>query len=156
MVFNPTNLNYDIIEEEEDFSQQSGERVWLEGNYENAAEDVYSQQVDVIEKNEVLSAGFVILSQKKAIESFTWDPNYASDIIEMRSMNRSLFLKEEQYLFRTVIANKSFNEGIHYWEIVADSRTENELKIGVCKNRDFDLKTAFSDYSFGWAFYCNG
>ena len=110
----------------------------------------------MLEKNEVCSPGFVIRRQKNAIESFPWDPNYASDIIEMRSMNRSLFLKEEQYLFRTVIANKSFDEGIHYWEIVADARTENELKIGVCKNRDFDLKTAFCDYTFGWAFYCNG
>lgn len=27
------------------------------------------------------------------------------------------------------------------------------MKIGVTKNRDFDLKTAFSDYQFGWAFY---
>ena len=59
-------------------------------------------------------------------------------------------------MFRTVIANKGFTEGIHYWEIVADARTENELKVGVCKSRDFDLKTAFCDYVFGWAFYCNG
>ena len=110
----------------------------------------------MIEKNEVCSPGFVIRRQKEAIDSFTWDPNYASDIIEICAMNRSLFLKEEQYLFRTVIANKSFTDGIHYWEIVADARTENELKIGVVKNRDFDLKTAFCDYSFGWAFYCNG
>ena len=100
----------------------------------------------MLQKNEICSPGFVIRRQKQAIESFAWDPNYASDIIEMKSLNRSLFLKEEQYLFRTVIGNKSFNEGIHYWEIIADSRTENELKIGVCKNRDFDLKTAFCDY----------
>ena len=65
-------------------------------------------------------------------------------------------MKEEQYLFRTVIADKSFNGGVHYWEIVPDARSENELKIGVCKSRDFDLKTAFSDYSFGWAFYAIG
>ena len=67
-----------------------------------------------------------------------------------------MFLKEEAYLFRTVIANKSFNEGIHYWEIVADARSENEIKIGVTKNREFDLKTAFCDYSFGWAYYAVG
>jgi hypothetical protein len=39
---------------------------------------------------------------------------------------------------------------------VADARTENELKIGVVKNRDFDLKTAFCDYSTGWAYYGTG
>ena len=77
-------------------------------------------------------------------------------MIEMQSLNRSLFLGEEQYLFRSVIATKGFIEGIHYWEIVADARTENELKIGVTKSRDFDLKTAFCDYNFGWAFYGNG
>lgn len=71
-------------------------------------------------------------------------------------MNRCLFLREDLYNFRTVIANKSFDSGIHYWEIIADARTENELKVGVCKTRDFDLKTAFSDYAFGWAYYCIG
>ena len=71
----------------------------------------------------------------------------------MTAINRVLFLKEEQYIFRSVLANKCFFEGTHYWEIIADARSENELKIGVCKNREFDLKTAFSDYSFGWAYY---
>ena len=59
-------------------------------------------------------------------------------------------------MFRTSIANQTFNEGCHYWEIVADARTENELKIGVTKNRNIDLKTSFSDYSSGWAYYATG
>jgi len=45
--------------------------------------------------------------------------------------NTACFLKEQGYLFRTTIANNGFNGGIHYWEILADNRTENELKIGV-------------------------
>jgi E3 ubiquitin-protein ligase NRDP1 len=65
-------------------------------------------------------------------------------------------LKEEQYIFRTVIGDTLFEGGLHYWEIIADARSENELKVGVCKRRDLDLKTAFSDYSFGWAYYCVG
>lgn len=67
-----------------------------------------------------------------------------------------MYLKEEQYIFRSVLANTSFNSGCHYWEIIADARTENELKIGVVKSQDIDLKTAFSDYSFGWAYYAVG
>jgi len=67
--------------------------------------------------------------------------------------NRSVFLREDTYLFRSIIADTSFDQGIHYWELVADSRTDNELKVGVTKNRDFDLKTSFSDYTYGWAFY---
>jgi hypothetical protein len=74
----------------------------------------------------------------------------------MTAQNRCLLLKEEQYIFRTVISDRAFTEGIHYWELIADSRTENELKVGVTKSRDFDLKTAFSDYSFGYAFYTIG
>jgi hypothetical protein len=67
-----------------------------------------------------------------------------------------VYLSEDVYLFRTVIASIGFVEGTHYWELVADSRTENELKIGVIKNREIDLKTAFCDYSCGWAYYATG
>ena len=51
------------------------------------------------------------------------------------------------------MSDKSFERGLHYWELVADSRTENELKVGVTKSIDFDKKTAFSDYQSGWAYY---
>lgn len=44
----------------------------------------------------------------------------------------SVFLRESAYMFRTVIAKEPFMSGVHYWEIEADNRTENELKIGVC------------------------
>lgn len=110
----------------------------------------------MVAKLECMSPGFIRQHQKQSISQFAWDPNYASDVIEISGGNRSVYLKEEQYIFRTVIGNKPFTEGTHYWEIVADARSENELKIGVCKNRDFDLKTAFSDYSFGWAYYAVG
>ena len=51
--------------------------------------------VEVIDKQECISPGLIRRFQKKAIESFSWDPSYASDIIEISSKNRSLFLKEE-------------------------------------------------------------
>jgi hypothetical protein len=34
-------------------------------------------------------------------------------------------------VFRTAIGNIGFTSGVNYWEIVADGKTENELKIGV-------------------------
>jgi hypothetical protein len=43
--------------------------------------------------------------------------------------------------------------GVHYWEIIADSRTENELKIGVTTSKEFDLNSAFCDHAFGFAYY---
>ena len=77
-------------------------------------------------------------------------------MIELSAINRHVFLSEDNYLFRSTIASTAFESGTHYWEIVADARTENELKVGVVKNREIDLKTAFSDYSCGWAYYATG
>ena len=42
-----------------------------------------------------------------------------------------LYLKEDDYVFRTVYSDMELNEGIIYWEIIGDSRSEHELKIGV-------------------------
>ena len=42
---------------------------------------------------------------------------------------------------------------VYYWEIHADSQTENELKIGVTCNKEFNINTAFSDYEFGFAYF---
>jgi len=36
--------------------------------------------------------------------------------------------------------------GIHYWEIVADNRTDNELKIGLTTKNNFNMNTSFSDF----------
>jgi hypothetical protein len=44
---------------------------------------------------------------------------------------RTLYLKEDDYVFRTVYSNTEVTEGIHYWEIIADARSEHELKIGI-------------------------
>jgi hypothetical protein len=52
-----------------------------------------------------------------------------------------------------VVTSYGFTSGIHYWEIVADNRTENELKIGVSTSNILDFNTAFCDHPFGWAFY---
>lgn len=60
-----------------------------------------------------------------------WDPSKTGGGIALTETNTACFLKEQGYLFRTTIANYGFNGGIHYWEILADNRTENELKIGV-------------------------
>jgi hypothetical protein len=92
----------------------------------------------------------------KSITKFSWDPNYCSEAIELTAENRVTFLSEDNYLFRSVISDTKFDSGLHYWELIADSRSENELKIGVTKNLEFDLKTSFSDYSFGWAYYALG
>lgn len=56
-------------------------------------------------------------------------------------------------MFRTIISDKPFMNGMHYWEIIADDRTENELKIGISTKPDFNYNSAFCDYEYGYSFY---
>jgi len=85
--------------------------------------------------------------------NFRWDVNKAGSGIQVSDQGKAVFLKESQYLFRTIIGNKPVYSGIAYWEIWADNRTDNELKIGVCNKNDFNMNTSFSDFDFGFAFY---
>ena len=39
------------------------------------------EQMAVIAKQECMSPGYIARRQRSAIESFAWDPNYASDVI---------------------------------------------------------------------------
>ncbi len=84
---------------------------------------------------------------------FSWDPENSSKEIQFSYDYRQVFLGEANYYFRTVIANRPFMEGVHYWEIIADARTEHELKIGVTTQQKFNVNASFSDYDFGFAFY---
>ena len=90
------------------------------------------------------------------ITSFVWQIDseaFPPSMLSVSSDRRSIYLKEEDYFFRTFFGDVGFTEGIHYWEIVADARTEHELKIGVSKSKECDQRTAFCDYEFGWAFF---
>jgi len=64
-------------------------------------------------------------------DEFFWDKNNSSKEIHFSQDYRHAFLFESNYLFRTIVANRPFMDGCHYWEIIADARTEHELKIGV-------------------------
>lgn len=87
------------------------------------------------------------------IHEFTWDPDNSSKEIAFSSDCRHAFLYETNYLFRTMISNRPFMDGQHYWEIIADARTEHELKIGVTTQQKFSVSNAFCDYDFGFGFY---
>ena len=122
----------------------------------NGNECSNANEFQVVEKRECLSVDYIQSVQQNSTTKFHWDSEFTSDVIQLTAINRHAFLSEDTYLFRTAIGNEGFYEGTHYWELVADSRTENELKVGVIKNREIDLKTAFSDYSCGWAYYATG
>jgi E3 ubiquitin-protein ligase NRDP1 len=91
------------------------------------------------------------------ISNFCWKipetSQFSSHILSVSADRRSLYLKEDDYFFRTFFSDKPLMEGIHFWEIIADARTEHELKIGISKSIECDQRTAFCDYDFGWAFF---
>jgi len=84
---------------------------------------------------------------------FCWDPEASSKEISFSPDCRHAFLYETNYYFRTITSNRPFFGGIHYWEIIADARTEHELKIGVTAQQTFNVNSSFSDYEFGFAYY---
>lgn len=84
---------------------------------------------------------------------FCWDSDNSSKEIVFSHDYRHAFLCESNYYFRTVISNRPFSDGVHYWEIIADSRTEHELKVGVTTQQTFNVNSSFSDYDFGYAYY---
>jgi E3 ubiquitin-protein ligase NRDP1 len=103
---------------------------------------IQGDTTSVLPSGSIISAG-----------GWKWDKNNIGSGIEVSSDGMVVFLKEGPYMFRTVFGDISFNNGIHYWEIHADSRTENELKIGVSIKRDINMNSAFCDTDVGFAFY---
>jgi E3 ubiquitin-protein ligase NRDP1 len=86
-------------------------------------------------------------------DEFIWNSDNSSKDITFSTDFRHAFLFESNYYFRTIIANRPFMSGIHYWEIIADARTEHELKVGVTCQHAFNINSSFSDYEFGFAYY---
>lgn len=90
------------------------------------------------------------------IHEFCWDSDNSSKEINFSSDCRHAFLHETNYLFRTMVSNRPFMDGQHYWEVIADARTEHELKIGITLQQKFSVSNAFCDYDFGYGFYGMG
>ncbi|CAM6001539.1 unnamed protein product [Sphagnum balticum] len=97
--------------------------------------------------------GFVPQGYGNGVTYFKWDTTKIGTGIQVTNEGKAVLLKEGAYVFRSVIGDTGMNSGTHYWEIHADSRTENELKIGLVTKRDFNCDTAFSDYEFGYSYY---
>ena len=86
-------------------------------------------------------------------QTFRWSTKCKGTGIELSNDNLFVWLKETAYMFRTLLGDTAFNSGVHYWELTADDRTENELKIGVSTKLDFNYNSAFCDFEFGFAYY---
>ncbi|CAD8184549.1 unnamed protein product [Paramecium octaurelia] len=134
--------------------------------FENVADP--KKQYDIIKKlQQKLTgsgqvSGFLSQNKQPAIQpvinvdgspNFRWDKNKCGTGIQLSNGDTSVFLKESSYIFRTVLGDQGFETGVHYWEIEADSKTENELKIGVCQGNAINLNAAFCDLNQGFAYY---
>lgn len=84
------------------------------------------------------------------ISKFTWDTSVIPNTllnrknqVQMSPDKRHVYIKEDEYIFRNFFGDVVFEQGIHYWELVADTRTDNELKIGVSGINDLSACAAF-------------
>ena len=57
-------------------------------------------------------------------DEFSWDPEASSKEITFSKDFKHAFLYEANYYFRTITSNRPFFNGVHYWEIIADARTQ--------------------------------
>jgi len=87
------------------------------------------------------------------VTNFRWDTEKMGTGMEVSFDKKNVFLKENAYVFRSIIGDTPFMNGCHYWEITADPRTENELKVGLVLKKEFSMDTSFADYEFGYSFY---
>jgi len=114
---------------------------------------VENKAVKMLPKTEEESFFTPSFGAGKGAITFKWDPKHCGTNIVLSDNGSSAWLKENSYIFKTVLGDQGFLEGVHYWEIQADSRTENELKIGVSLKNDFDSNSAFCDFDYGFAYY---
>ena len=76
-----------------------------------------------------------------------------SDKVTLSSDKKTATMPVHDLLFRSVAADKSFTEGIHYWEIRLGKDNRYPLKFGITKRTNRDYNTAFSDFPDGYAFF---
>jgi hypothetical protein len=99
------------------------------------------------------ASAFFLPSQHDCPVVFTWDKENSSPAISLSKDIRSASLYESEYQYRNMYGNYGFKSGIHYWEIIIDSRSQNEIKLGVASELRPYSGSAFCDFKTGWGFY---
>ena len=101
----------------------------------------------------MVSGGSSSVQSSQGSKGLIWDKAHGGQGLSVENEGKLVMLKEPAYVFRTCIGTGGFTSGQHYWEIIPDSRTENELKIGITTTLSFDFNTAFCDHVFGFSYY---
>ncbi|CAD8091946.1 unnamed protein product [Paramecium primaurelia] len=127
--------------EQQDFTKIRKEIINLEQSIKN------KEPIQIIKKiPQYLSFNQV------GVSNFVFDRCGQGIIIKQSTIT----LQEDEYTFKTVTSSVGFQQGIHFWKILPLAMTKNEMKIGISTSDKYDLKTAFSDYNFGYAYYTVG
>lgn len=63
------------------------------------------------------------LGQNNTNLDLVWRSGQCGANVQFKNGGKALYLKEEAYVFRSVITTQGFTSGVHYWEIHADNRT---------------------------------
>ena len=87
---------------------------------------------------------------------FTWEKMIHSRKLSMSKDRRAVFLCDAEFTYRNIYSSVPFHSGTHYWEIILDSNTQHDMKIGVSKKNDPSIPNCFSDYEHGWGYYGMG
>ncbi len=73
----------------------------------------------------VSSKNLSIDSSSSNTNELRWDSTKCGTGIAFENNKTLVFLKEQSYVFRSVVTSTGFTSGVHYWEILADNKTEN-------------------------------
>jgi hypothetical protein len=84
---------------------------------------MYSLLLDFKPKLDLSLSKSSSLEASSASGELKWDSTKCGTLITFENNKSLVFLREQSYVFRSVITSYGFTSGIHYWEIVADSRT---------------------------------
>jgi hypothetical protein len=85
---------------------------------------MYKILLDFVPKPGFVSSKMIAESSSNNNE-IKWDSTKCGTGVVFENNKTLAFLKEQSYVFRSVTTINGFMGGVHYWEIVADNKTEN-------------------------------
>lgn len=97
-------------------------------SYNGNPRKIYETLKKITEKNKLLVKSkpdnvLPILGNNQGKVNMKWNKFNCGLNIELTMDNTAASLKEEAYVFRTVVVKEPFLSGRHYWEIHADPKT---------------------------------
>ncbi len=84
---------------------------------------MYKLLLDFKPKSGLISSKNLPIDNPSNTNELRWDSTKCGTGIAFENHKTLVFLKEQSYVFRSVVTSAGFTSGVHYWEIVADNKT---------------------------------